>query len=124
MMLPSEMAPCGISCGNCNLHCAGQERTAAESLIGWFRERGWIQPHEGADEIMEKAPFCAGCRSSEGLHFCSGCVINSCCAEKKLRHCGECPGFPCKAYAEWTIGLPHHQAAMEHLMSLRSVSEK
>ena len=119
-----ELAFCGLDCSICNLRRAAHDRTAAEALVDWFRQRGWIAPHEGADEIMEKAPFYTGCRSSEGPHFCGGCTMRSCCEEKKLNHCGECPAFPCKPYAEWTEGLAHHQAAMEQLLSLQSVSEK
>ena len=117
MNLP-DMAPCGISCKGCNLRYDDRDPAAAEALVGWFRERGWIQPHEGAEEIMKKAPFCTGCRSDEGPHFCGGCVMRTCCAEKGLEHCGQCSDFPCEPYAEWTVDTPHHQAAMDVLLSL------
>jgi len=55
MNLP-DMAPCGISCKGCNLRYADRDPAAAEALVGWFRERGWIQPHEGAEEIMKRRP--------------------------------------------------------------------
>ena len=78
-MASSDVSPCGLNCHECNLQNAGHDWGAAESLVGWFRQRGWIQPHEDADEIMKKAPFCTGCRSSEGPHFCGSCAMKNCC---------------------------------------------
>lgn len=43
----------------------------------------------------------------------------ACCTENARAHCGECPGFPCAGYREWTVGQAHHQAAMEALLAQR-----
>ena len=49
---------------------------------------------------------CSECQGKEQVH-CKGCVnmerpfwggecpVKSCCEEKNLFHCGECPDFPC-----------------------------
>jgi len=121
-MARSETAFCGIGCGSCNLRLAHKNREAAQALVGWFRQRGWIQPHEGAAEIMEKAPFCTGCRCEDEPHFGQTCHMRLCCGTKGFDHCGQCPDFPCTPYMEWTADTPHHQAAMERLISLKSGS--
>ena len=121
-MKTSEMAFCGIDCSGCNLRFAHCDPAAAQELVGWFRERGWIAPHEGAAEIMKKAPFCTGCRNPDEPHFCGSCRMRVCCTEKEIQHCGNCPSFPCMQYIEWTVDTPHHLEAMERLKSLKSGS--
>lgn len=119
-----ELAFCGLDCSGCNLRLAHENHEAAQALVCWFRQRGWIAPHEGAAEIMKKAPFCTGCRCEAEPHFGKTCHMRLCCAENGFDHCGKCPDFPCTSYMEWTADTPHHQGAMELLFSLKSISDE
>ncbi|MBQ3156488.1 MAG: DUF3795 domain-containing protein [Clostridia bacterium] len=110
------LAPCGLDCGSCNLYKAAHDLEAAAALVDWFRSRGWIGEEEGAASVQQKAPFCMGCQDKQEPCWCGECFLRDCCEEKKYAHCGQCPDFPCAKYMEWTVGMPHHQAAMEILM--------
>lgn len=39
---------------------------------------------------------CKGCLSIQKPFWGESCPVKSCCEEKKLRHCGDCPAFPCQ----------------------------
>lgn len=44
---------------------------------------------------------CRGRRESEGKIFWGGCDLYQCCSrDKKLKHCGKCPPFPCEILKE------------------------
>lgn len=62
-MEKSKSAACGIDCNECGQYKITMEydMKAAESLVEWFRSRGWIGENEGAEAIMKKAPLCRGC---------------------------------------------------------------
>lgn len=116
-----KMAACGIDCNECGQYkvTLQHDMKAAESLVEWFRSRGWIGKDEGAEAVMKKAPLCNGCWDKTGVVFCSSNCLHQCCEERKLNHCGECGDFPCKKYLEWVGNLEHHEKAMEHLLSLK-----
>ena len=116
------MAACGIDCNECGQYkvTAFHDVQAAESLVPWFKSQGWIEKSEGAEAVLKKAPLCNGCWDKTGVVFCPGNCLRTCCEEKNIDHCGECPEFPCERYNKWIAGLEHHQKAMEHLMALRS----
>jgi hypothetical protein len=115
-----KMAACGLNCNKCNLCNAEHDLKAAESLVAWFKSRGWIEQNENAEAVMKKAPFCRGCWDKTDVRWSPDCDLLLCCEEKKLNHCGECAEFPCEKYKEWAKDLDHHKKAMEYLLSLKT----
>ena len=111
-------AACGLDCSNCNLYKATFDESAAQTLVDWFLEEGWIEDSTAA-AVMEKAPFCNGCWNDGGEHWCSDCNMLTCCKAKNLEHCAQCGNFPCdEVMAFAKDGLPHHKKAYERLASL------
>lgn len=115
-----KIAACGIDCNECNLYKAEHDMKAAESLVEWFRNRGWIEKNENAEAVMKKAPFCKGCWDKTDVRWCTDCDLLICCNERKLNHCGECIDFPCEQYKEWANNVEHHEKAKEYLLSLKN----
>lgn len=118
-MTDLKRAACGLDCNTCNLYLADRDPQAAAGLVDWFRARGWIAPDEGVEAVQRQAPFCEGCWDVTAKQWCGDCHLRACCTENARAHCGECPGFPCAGYHEWTVGQAHHQAAMEALLVQR-----
>ncbi len=117
-----KTAACGIDCSECASYkvTANQDLDAAELIVDWYRERGWIGENEGAEAVLKKAPLCNGCwGDNDDSFFKCGCHMLKCCKEKQLNHCGECSDFPCEQYNEFASGHETYQKAMERLLSLR-----
>ena len=115
-----KMAPCGVDCNECASYkvTMNGDLKAAESLVPWFRERGWIGADEGAAAVVKKAPLCKGCWSDYRWNGCGGTDFRMCCERKKIDHCGECGRFPCEHYNGWG-----HESAVAKLLSLKRVRE-
>jgi hypothetical protein len=116
-----KLAACGIDCNECGQYKVTlyQDREAAENLVPWFRQIGWIGKCQGTKAVLKRAPLCRGCWSDVG--FCmNGCGIRRCCIEKKINNCAECVDFPCeKCITFMTDGLEHHKKAMKYLLALK-----
>lgn len=126
-----KIAACGIDCSQCGSYKVTMEndREAAESLVAWYRNQGWIGQEESADAVLRKNPICKGCwNGSEDCFFKCGCHpgrdFRACCREKQISHCGECRAFPCGSYLEFVGDLEHHRKAMERLLALREQREQ
>ena len=115
-----KTAACGINCNECNLYNAGHDMKAAESLVEWFKERGWIETNENAEAVKKMAPFCSGCWEKSDVHWCGDCDLRMCCEKKELNNCGDCSDFPCEKYKAWANNVDHHKKAMEYLLSLKT----
>ena len=95
---------------------------AAELMLSWFRGQGLIGENEGADAVVKKAPFCAGCWNIANDCFwadCNNCDFRNCCIKKNINHCGDCDDFPCSRYEGWAAQTEVYKKAMEHLILLR-----
>lgn len=108
-----KTAACGINCNECNLYNAGHDMKAAESLVEWFKGRGWIETNENAEAVKKMAPFCNGCWKKSDVQWCGDCDLRMCCEKKELNNCGDCSDFPCEKYKEWANNVDHHKKAME-----------
>jgi hypothetical protein len=115
-----KMAACGIDCSECAEYKVTMEHDlkAAESLVDWFRSRGWIGKNEGAEAVVKKNPLCKGCWSDYRWNGCGGTDFRMCCERKEINHCGECGDFPCESYKGWG-----HENAIKHLLSLKQTHE-
>lgn len=117
-----RMAACGIDCNSCGTYNKTHDLKAAEGLVEWYREMGWIGADEGAEAVQKNPPFCNGCWGDSAFCGCGSVDFRICCVEKGIAHCGECDDFPCKPYREWAGWHESHQKAMEHLLALSSKS--
>lgn len=88
-------AVCGLWCGACFLHQAGEEGGAA--LEAWARRLGQT-PEETR---------CQGCRSVAVSAHCRTCYFRDCAAERGLTFCAECVEFPCDRLAAFQAERPH-----------------
>jgi hypothetical protein len=94
---------------------------AAQRVVDWFREKGWIGPQEGAVQIIERSMYCKGCPGDRSIHWSPDCPILKCCVdERKLRHCSECEEFPCSRLNEWAGKDPKYSAALKRLTEMRA----
>ncbi len=59
------IAACGLDCGRCEIRRAPFDEEAAESVVAWYREQGWLQEDEGMEVVLEKNMYCKGCLALE-----------------------------------------------------------
>ena len=117
-----KMAACGVDCNECAQYKATTEQDlqAAELIVEWFRDQGWIGENEGAEAVVKKDPICKGCWSDHRWCGCGETDFRMCCERKEINHCSECNDFPCEHYKEWASCGGTHQKAMEFLLSLKA----
>ena len=121
MMDKLKLAACGVDCNGCGTRNKEHDIKAAEMLVKWYREQGWIGQDEGAEAVQKTGPSCTVCWAEEiENNFCSNCSIRACCVEKGIDHCGDCSVFPCDRYIKWIDNLDHHKKAMEYLLVLKA----
>ena len=119
-----KLAACGINCTECASYkvTTKQDLEAAELMLPWFKSQGLIGENEGAEAVVEKAPFCTGCWNiADDCYWagCNNCKFRTCCIEKQINHCGECNDFPCEPYKELASKKENIRKGMEYLLSLR-----
>ena len=88
---------CGHDCARCLTFRATVSGDEA------LRERSaaFYKADLGLDVPPEKLR-CFGGRSDERMELCSSCPFMSCCKEKGLASCPECPEYPCETLG-WYI---------------------
>ena len=121
-----KLAACGIDCNECASYKVTMEQdwNAAEVLVEWYRNMGWIGENEGAEAVMKTNPLCRGCWNTAKDDCFFKCICGSrdfriCCTEKQINHCGECNEFPCEHYLIFAGEHEGHKKAMDYLMSLK-----
>jgi len=93
------VGPCGVFCGGCLAHLAGEDSRAMEQLVAMGMPR-------------ESLP-CPGCRTIGGLCpvIPGGCVTYRCADNHNVEFCFQCPDFPCAKLnpaADKAAVLPHN----------------
>ncbi len=110
----SNIAPCGLNCGICDIHLAPETSESAEYIAKWIRENH--DPECTADMI-----HCAGCPGDREDHWSPDCRILICCVdEHNLRYCSKCTDFPCTKLEEWASQCKKYGDALINLYGLRS----
>jgi hypothetical protein len=113
------IAVCGLDCGGCDIRLVPTEAPAAERVVAWFHEMGWLQAGEGVAEVLERRMYCQGCHGDRSLHWSANCWILQCCVDEKgLEHCHECPTFPCERLSEWAEGSDRYTRALGRLQQM------
>jgi hypothetical protein len=114
------IAVCGLDCGGCPLRTADTDVESAEALVGWFKKEGWIKEDEGAAELMQRGPYCRGCRGNRSIHWSAECWILQCCVDEKgLSFCYQCSVFPCERLEEWAGGSEWYTKALGRLRRMK-----
>ncbi len=114
------IAVCGIDCGSCDIRNAPSDPKAAERLVSWFKDQGWLKEGEGIDEVIARSMYCMGCRGDRSVHWSSECWILRCCVDDKgLEYCYECEDFPCLRLKEWAKGSAGYTEALARLERLK-----
>lgn len=114
------IAVCGIDCSGCPLRTADTSAGSAEQLVDWFRSNGWLAADEGVTELMERGPYCRGCRGDRGTHWSPDCWILRCCVdERELLFCCECDQFPCDRLSSWAAGNRGYTEALARLRRMK-----
>ncbi len=88
------IAACGNDCAACPRYVAHPYEKTAEELrhtAELWKKIGYRDHVESVEEIA-----CTGCKPEN----CCRYRVVTCCAEKGIRTCAECPGYPCDAIRE------------------------
>jgi hypothetical protein len=114
------IAVCGLDCTDCEIRTAPDDARAAEKLVAWFREMGWLQEGEGMAEVMQRTMYCHGCRGDRSVHWSADCWILQCCVDGKgLAFCSECDAFPCEQLGAWATQNAAYAGALARLQRMR-----
>lgn len=112
------LAACGLDCGPCAIRRMPFDAEAAEGVIGWFREMGWLKESEGVAAAVERGMYCKGCQGDRSSHWSSNCEIMVCCVDERDRqHCGQCAELmSCEKLDAFAAdGQAHHKEAVMRL---------
>lgn len=117
----SWIAACGLDCETCPIRLLPFDEEAAERVIGWYQEEGWLEEDEGVSEALERGMCCQGCHGDRDLHWSPDCWILLCCVdEKDLNNCSECEEFPCDRLVDWSQEREAYQKAFAHLQEMHA----
>jgi len=120
-----QIAVCGLDCGSCDIRQVPVDPNAARKVIAWFKEMGWHKEGEDIQSVVDKAPYCRGCRGDRAVHWSSNYWISKCCVDDKgLEFCYECTCFPCNRIVEWSEGSERYWRALEFLKKLKEEALK
>jgi hypothetical protein len=114
------IAACGLDCGDCDIRLLPSDPDAAQRVVAWFREMGWLNESEGVSEVMERSMYCKGCRADRSVHWSADCWILHCCVDERgLAFCYECADFPCERLSEWAKENDGYAQALNRLRRMR-----
>jgi len=113
------IAVCGLDCGGCDIRRAPADPDAAQRVVAWFRQMGWLEEDEGIAEVIERRMYCQGCRGDRSVHWSADCWILKCCVDdKRLEYCYECDTFPCGELVEWAQQNANYTQALDRLRQM------
>ncbi len=111
------IAPCGIDCEKCDIRLLPTNSSAANRVLVWFKNMGWIKSDDGVQVVMEKKMYCHGCLGDREIHWSPDCPILNCCHDQRgLEYCYQCPDFVCEKLSSWSKESKMHTKALERLI--------
>jgi hypothetical protein len=117
------IAVCGLDCTDCPLRLAHTDAEAAQQILDWFRDQGWVSRGETVSGIMQRGPYCSGCHGDHSVHWSADCWILQCCVDGKgLSYCYECDLFPCQRLSDWADQSPRYSEALDRLHGLKDAA--
>jgi hypothetical protein len=115
------IAACGLDCEACAIRRLPFDAKAAESVVVWFREMGWLEADEGVTEVLARGMYCRGCHADRELHWSPDCWILHCSVDDKgLANCSECKTFPCERLREWGTENDGYSKALRRLDQMKA----
>jgi len=118
--MTNEIAVCGLECGACDIRRVPFDAEAAQRVVAWFRQMGWLAQDEGVPEILERSMYCKGCHGDRSVHWSADCAILACCVDERgLEFCSECETFPCARLTERARDNARYAQALERLSQMR-----
>lgn len=113
------IAACGLDCSSCDIRLAPFDSGAAERLLDWFHQMGWLTAEEGMDQVIERRMICQGCHGDRAIHWSASCWILQCCVDDHgLEHCDQCEGFPCQRLISWSEQNESYGRALGRLRAM------
>jgi hypothetical protein len=112
------LAACGLDCGSCPIRRIPFDADAADQMVAWFKQMGWLKEAQGVADAIERRMYCNGCRGDRSVHWSGNCAILLCCVdEKHKQHCGQCSELmSCdKLEAFASDEHAHHKEAVDRL---------
>jgi hypothetical protein len=111
---------CGLACSGCDIRRVPSDAAAAQRVVDWFRDQGWLAQDEGVTEIIQRAMYYKGCRGGRSVHWSPDCWILRCCVDEKgLEFCSKCEEFPCLRLQEWAQSGKYARA-LQRLYSMKA----
>jgi hypothetical protein len=114
------IAACGLGCGTCDIRLVPFDDAAAERIVAWFLDMGWLEEGEGKDDILERRMYCQGCHGDRSLHWDAECWILKCCVDDRgHQHCSQCAVFPCEKLEDWAGENDGYRKALQRLRRMK-----
>jgi hypothetical protein len=114
------IAACGLDCNTCDLRLLPHDTAAAERVIAWFRDMGWLAEDEGLAQILDRSMYCQGCHGDRAIHWSADCWILQCCVDDRGHdYCFQCRAFPCAQLQERADGNPRYARALTRLWAIK-----
>lgn len=110
---------CGLDCTACDLRLLPDDAAAAERVIAWFHDMGWLAAGEGLSQILDRSMYCRGCRSDRSIHWSADCPILLCCVDQRgHRYCSQCQRFPCPRLSQLAQESARYAQALDRLRAM------
>ena len=118
-----DIAVCGLNCAKCPLYLIPDDREAAENVLYWFKEQGWLDDKITVEEFMkENGRECEGCRGPKDKRWTPDCFFVNCANEKGHETCADCDCFPCEKLIKFANdGAPHHAKTVANLKRIKEI---
>ncbi len=118
------IAACGLDCTDCSLRKVRSDAVAADSVVAWFRRRGWLNADEGVVELLARHMACQGCLGDRAEHWSADCGILHCCVDEKgLISCSACDQFVCQRLMDWSAKDGRYKEALARLTDMRAARD-
>jgi len=124
------IAACGLDCEQCTIRRFPFDESAADEVIVWYREMGWLTSSEGRDEAIARGMVCTGCQGDRATHWSVdadgsvSCFLLACCVDERgLDHCSDCERFPCDRLVAWSKENESYATAFERLTAMHEAGD-
>lgn len=103
-MSDQTLGYCGLFCGGCGVYQSTQNGEQFELEPGVFMT-------------------CDGCNSNNTTPWCTNCDIKTCCRNRGIRYCLECPDFSCDKTDRFMNDekYPYHSEVPQNMQILKEI---
>ena len=119
---PWDISYCGLNCAKCDLYLIPENENAAKQVLGWFKQKNWIEKNVDLSQFMAKGRECEGCRGPPEKNWSADCYFRQCASQRSLNYCCECKEFPCEKLLEFANdGVKHHFQTVKNLKLMKKL---